>query len=64
MVPLHGDPVGDVLDRVDRLAVAADQQAEVVALEVGTDLLVVLLDVDARFDPDAGEDLLEQFLHA
>ena len=41
-------PVGDVLDRVDHLAVAADQETEVVALEVGADLVGVLLDVDTR----------------
>ena len=63
-MPLQAIAVGDVLDRVDHLAVAADQQPEVVALEVGADLLVVLLDVHAGLDADAGDDLLEQFLHA
>ncbi len=53
-----------MLDRVDHLAVAADQEAEVVALEVRPDLVGVLLDVDAGVDPDAVDDLFEQFLHA
>ena len=39
-----GDLEGEVLDRVDRLAVAADEEPEVVALEDAADPLVVLLD--------------------
>src|SRR5688500_17611113 len=40
------DRVREVLDRVDRLAVAADQHPEVVALTDDANLLVALLDLD------------------
>ena len=49
--PVDGDPVGEVLDRVDRLAVVADQQTEVIAHEVGADVLVVLLDLHLASTP-------------
>src|SRR5215207_5509155 len=41
-------PENEVLERVDGGSVLADQQAEVVAVHRGADLLVALLDVDGR----------------
>ena len=61
---LARNPVGDVLDGVDHLAVAADQQAEIIALEVGPDLFRVFLDVDAGLDAATDEDLLQQLFDA
>ena len=58
------DPVGNVLDRVDHLAVAADQKPEVVPLEVGVHLLLVLADEDLGVDADRIHDALEQLLYA
>ena len=45
------DRVREVLDRVDRLAVLADQQAELVAAARDVDRLVVLAHVDAAATP-------------
>src|SRR5207302_8797852 len=42
------DPVGQMLDGIDRLAVMTDQYAEVLADELGTDLLLVLADRNRR----------------
>ena len=45
------DAVGEVLDRVDRLAVVADQQPEVLADELGDDPVVVLVELDPASTP-------------
>ena len=43
---------------------AADQQADVLALDVGVDLLVALLDPDGRLQPELLEDPLEHDANA
>jgi hypothetical protein len=53
------DRVREVLDRVDRLAVAADQHAEVVAVADREDLLVRLLDLDRAAHADLVGDPLD-----
>jgi hypothetical protein len=53
-----------VLDRVDHLAVTPDDQAKVVALELGPDLVGILFDVHGRLDANGVENPLEQFMHA
>ena len=53
-----------MLDRVDHLAVAPDQEAEIVALEVGADLVCIFLDVDAGLDAGSAHDPLQQLLYA
>ena len=53
-----------MLDGVDHLAVAADQQPKIVPFKVGPDLVLVLLDVHVRVDADARDNALEQLLHA
>ena len=58
-----GDPVRDVLDRVDRLAVVADQQAEVITDELAGHAFLVLVHADLGVDAESG-DPLEQFLDA
>src|SRR5437868_3220914 len=60
----EGDPRGEVLGRIDRLPVAADQQAQVVALDVRAQRLVVLLDVDLAVDVAGLEHPVEQLLEA
>ena len=54
------DRVREVLERVDRLAVLADQEAEVAARAGGDDRLVVLVDLDAAADAERGREALEQ----
>ena len=60
----ESDPVGDVLDRVDRLAVVADQQAEVLSDELAGNALLVLMDAHLSIDAGVGRNPLQQFLHA
>ena len=45
-----GGPVADELDRVDRLAAAADQAADVLPVDRARDLRLVLGDVDRRVE--------------
>ena len=54
------DRVGEVLDRVDRLAVLADQHAELGAVAASRTLLVVLHDVDPALDAERVADSLEE----
>ena len=56
----EGGLVAEQLDRVDRLAVAADQQADVLAVDVGVDLVLVLLDRDRGLEAELLDDALEQ----
>ena len=56
----EGGLVAEQLHRVDRLAVAADQQADLLALDVGVDLLVALLDRDRGLQAEILDDALEQ----
>ena len=58
------DRVREVLDRVDRLAVPADQHAEVVALADDADLLLALLDLDRALDADLVRDPLDDLAQA
>ena len=50
----------EVLDRVDRLAVAADQHAEVVALADRAELVLTLPDRDGALHADLAHDPLHQ----
>ena len=50
----------EVLDGVDRLAVAADEQAEVLARQLAADQLAVVVDGDLRVEAERVDDLLEQ----
>ncbi len=59
-----GDLEGQVLHRVDGLAVAADEQAEVVALEHAADALLGLLDVHLGVEPERVADGLEHLAYA
>jgi hypothetical protein len=54
--------IRQVLDRVDRLAVVPDQEAQLLAGELSPDPFVVLAYVDARGDADCLRNALEQFL--
>ena len=56
----EGGLVAEQLDRVDRLAVAADQQADVLAVDVGADLVLALLDRDRGVQAELLDDPLEQ----
>ena len=53
-----------MLDRVDRLAVTADQQAEVLAVEVRGHALGVLGHLDLGVDADRVDDLFQHLPHA
>ena len=53
------DRVREVLDCVDRLAVPADQHAEIVALTNDADLLLAFLDLDRALDSDLVRDPLD-----
>src|SRR5215211_2975507 len=57
--PTEGGPVTNELDRVDRLAAAADEESQVLAVDPTEDLLVVLGDVDARVYVELVDDSLE-----
>ena len=48
-----------VLDGVDRLPVAADEQPQIVALELGPDLPALLGDVDRRLERQRFADVLQ-----
>src|SRR4051812_35520907 len=54
------DPLGQVLDRVDRLAVAADEQAEVLAVHRADERLVLDRHLDVGIEVQRAGDLLEQ----
>jgi len=56
--------VGEVLDCVDRLAVMANQQTQVVAEVLGTDALRILAHVDRRGDAHIFGDPLQEILDA
>ncbi len=53
------NPVGQVLDRVDRLAVMADQESEILADKLSRETFGVLAELDRRIDPDSVGNLLE-----
>ena len=55
-----------MLDRVDRLAVVADEQPEVVAVahELRVQPVGVLVDLDGGLDPGGVEDPLHELPHA
>src|SRR5207244_10258665 len=55
-----GDRVREILERVDRLAVPADQDAEVAAAALDVDRVVVLVHLDAALDPDRRRDPLDE----
>src|SRR5919202_5051312 len=55
-----GDRVREVLARVDRLPVPADQNAEVAAAALDVHRVVALLDVDAAVDADGRRDPLHE----
>src|ERR671924_1680399 len=57
------DRVHEVLDRVDRLAMTADQQPEVTAGARGDDGIVELVDVDAARDPHSERDPRDELAH-
>src|SRR6266566_58625 len=54
------DCVRQVLNRIDRLPVLADQKAEVTAGERGGQRLLVLLDRQPRMHPDLANDAIEE----
>src|SRR5215212_3046073 len=55
-LPPVGGAEDDVLQRVDRRAVLPDQETEVVAVDGGPDLLVALVDVHGRVQPERVHD--------
>src|SRR5438034_3164739 len=57
------DRIREVLDRVDRLTVLADQEPEIRAGARRRDRFVVLEDVDPATDADPGGDAFEQLAH-
>ena len=59
-LPRTVDPPGQVLERVDRLAVPADDEAEVLADERPGDHLAVVGDLDLRVEVKGVHDLREQ----
>ena len=56
----EGGLVAEQLHGVDRLSVAADQQADVLAVDIGVDLLVRLLDGHGRLEPELVDDALQE----
>ena len=60
---LAGDPVGEVLDGIDRLAVMADEQAQVLTDELGVEPIVILTDLDGGVDAGGAGDPLHQFAY-
>jgi hypothetical protein len=53
-----GDPVAEVLDRVDRLAMVGDEQSQVLADEVGADAFGLLVEFDPRLNANPTRPLL------
>src|ERR1700741_3585489 len=58
------DLEGQVLDGVDRLAVAPDEEPQVVALERAADAVVAALHDHVGVEPEGLPDRLEQLLYA
>src|SRR6478609_6586590 len=52
----------EVLDRVDRLAVAADEEAEILAGELAADQFAVVVDRDLGVEAERVDELLEQLV--
>src|SRR4051794_130550 len=57
-------PVGQVLQRIDRLAVAPDEDPEVLAVHRGLDRLIVLVHLKDRLEVEGVEDRLEELADA
>src|SRR5262249_19867173 len=58
--PAERGLVAEQLHGVDRLSVPADQQADVLALDIGPDLLVALVNRDGGVQAEFLDDALEQ----
>ena len=58
----ENDSVGQVLDRVDRLAVVANQGAEVITEKLARQFVPILLHPDLGLDAHASRELLEHLL--
>ena len=59
----EGGLIGEQLDRVDGLPMPPDQQADVLTLDVGVDLLVALLHCNRGLQAEVLDDPLEQDPH-
>src|SRR5919198_1383650 len=60
--PCERDAKGDVLDGVDRLPVAPDEEAEILAVDGAGDHLAVALHLDRALEAQRGDDLIEHLV--